>query len=280
MRFVGFAFVVAVLFAITYMAMGMRADPVTNIEPASGGQATYTGTLTYLDRMAISPDAQLEIQIIDDQGATVADTRRPLNGAQVPVPFSISVDADRLTNGNYYLIGAITQPDGMARVTNKVSLDFTAVGDHVIGQLMTNRVNLNEANNDSSDEAGTESSDANPESSSDSQPYHNVTWRLSDLNGIAILPDSRATLVLGPDGRLHGNGGCNNIGGGYVINGDQLEVQPNMFSTMMACPGGVAEQEGQFTQQLVGTHTMIMDGDTMMLQTGDGRTLKFVKVSE
>lgn len=275
MRFIGFAVVLAGLAAITVMAMGMRPDKINSIEPASGGQATYSGTLTYMDRMALLPDAQLEVQIVDESGDTIADNRRPLNGAQVPVAFSISVDTDRFTPGsNYYLIGALTQSNQIARVTDKVSLDFTQAGNHVLGELMTRRVDLS----DSDEGADTESSDTMSDDSSN--PYIGTTWRLSDLNGIAILPDSRAMLVLGPDGRLHGNGGCNNIGGGYVLNGNTLEIQPNMFSTMMACPDGIDAQERDFTQSLVGTHTLMLDGDTMILQTGDGRTLKFVKVPE
>ncbi|NTV71812.1 MAG: hypothetical protein HGA71_16910 [Azonexaceae bacterium] len=52
-----------------------------------------TGTVSYLARIALPPNAILKIRIQSGQ-RTLADQRYELNGAQVPIPFSATVDRD------------------------------------------------------------------------------------------------------------------------------------------------------------------------------------------
>lgn len=51
------------------------------------------GSVTYLARIALPPDAILSIRILAGQ-RTLVEQRYELNGAQVPIPFSATVDRD------------------------------------------------------------------------------------------------------------------------------------------------------------------------------------------
>ena len=51
--------------------------------------------MTYLARIALPPEALLKIRIQSGQ-RTLVDQRYELNGAQVPIPFSATVDRDLL----------------------------------------------------------------------------------------------------------------------------------------------------------------------------------------
>lgn len=50
-----------------------------------------TGTLAYPQRIALPPDAMVVVQATGADGAVLAETRQPTNGAQVPLPFSLDL---------------------------------------------------------------------------------------------------------------------------------------------------------------------------------------------
>jgi len=74
------------------------AGTTTAPPSASGSFIDIAGKVTYLARIALPTDATLTIRI-DDTGRpgkplTLAEQRYALNGAQVPIPFSATVDRD------------------------------------------------------------------------------------------------------------------------------------------------------------------------------------------
>lgn len=69
------------------------AAPQTAAQPAASSFIDIAGSVTYLARIALPPNAILKIRIQSGQ-RTLADQRYELNGAQVPIPFSATVDRD------------------------------------------------------------------------------------------------------------------------------------------------------------------------------------------
>ncbi len=57
----------------------------------------------------------------------------------------------------------------------------------------------------------------------------------------------------GSDGDMNGNGGCNNFGGSYKLNGQRLIIGPIM-STKKACMGDIMKQEAAFFRALQNAH--------------------------
>lgn len=58
--------------------------------PATAEPATVTATLTYRERIALPPDAQLLAEVRDGDGRLLATTRQPTAGAQVPLPVTVT----------------------------------------------------------------------------------------------------------------------------------------------------------------------------------------------
>jgi heat shock protein HslJ len=52
---------------------------------------SLTGSATYLDRMALPPDATLMLEVTAPDGALVAEARIPTEGRQVPIPFALDL---------------------------------------------------------------------------------------------------------------------------------------------------------------------------------------------
>ncbi len=60
---------------------------------AAQDSSTLTGTVTYLDRMALPADALLVVEVIAPDGSLAAEARLPTEGRQVPIPFAVELAA-------------------------------------------------------------------------------------------------------------------------------------------------------------------------------------------
>lgn len=60
-------------------------------------ERTVTGTLTYLARIALPPDALVVTALRDGFGTTLAEARYATDGAQVPLPFTLTAPGDTET---------------------------------------------------------------------------------------------------------------------------------------------------------------------------------------
>jgi putative lipoprotein len=96
---------------------------IAPVPPQPAPQATsssfidITGSVTYLARIALPPDAVLSIRLQAGR-RTLVEQRYDLNGAQVPIPFSATVDRD--------LIGKKQQVTVSARITSGGQLLFVS----------------------------------------------------------------------------------------------------------------------------------------------------------
>lgn len=85
-----------------------------NTAPSREGQTRLdrlTGTIIYRERIALPPDAMVEVRIVDvslmDAPAeTIALARFASEGRQVPLPFAIDYDPARIIAGRRYTLQA------------------------------------------------------------------------------------------------------------------------------------------------------------------------------
>ncbi len=93
-------------------------------------------------------------------------------------------------------------------------------------------------------------------------------WKLVELRGQPVKTVRKdAYMILKNDGRVQGNGGCNGMGGSYVLKEpNRLSFGP-MISTMMACA------EGMDTEQ--GLHAVLEQADSYVI--GDNGQLQLLK---
>ncbi|MGH9846718.1 MAG: META domain-containing protein, partial [Blastocatellia bacterium] len=104
--------------------------------------------------------------------------------------------------------------------------------------------------------------------------FENTYWKLMELNGnpVAVVDNQReAHFRLDPkEKRVQGSGGCNQIGGSYEVNGEQLRFS-QMFTTKMACQQGM-DTEQEFLKALGATTGFKLSGENLELY-GDGKLL-------
>ncbi len=88
---------------------------------------TITGSLTYRARLALPPDSQSVVELRDaavPDGPVIAEQRRALAGAQVPVPFELEVPRFRLSDGGTYVFrGAIATGGRVSWLSDPVTID-------------------------------------------------------------------------------------------------------------------------------------------------------------
>lgn len=105
----------------------------------------------------------------------------------------------------------------------------------------------------------------------------NITWQLEELNQSGIIDNSHITLLFGDENQMSGNSGCNRYMGQYNLEGESLNINPHIASTMMACSVDLLmQQEKLFLEVLANMKNFNVDETgALILQGDDGQTLKF-----
>ncbi len=103
----------------------------------NSSQATVTGTVTYLQRIALQPDAVVTVRIEDVSKAdTIAEVIGEqviqTDGAQVPIPFEVAYDPDQIEeNHSYSLRVRIEDSAGKLLWINDTSVPVITRGNPV-----------------------------------------------------------------------------------------------------------------------------------------------------
>jgi heat shock protein HslJ len=107
-----------------------------------------------------------------------------------------------------------------------------------------------------------------------------TSWKLVSFgpkdSPTPALADAAATLTFDKDGKLNGNGGCNNFFGDYKVSGSQVTFGA-VGATMMACVEPIMQQESAVVQVLAGTADAKIDGDTLTIVSSDGASVLVFK---
>ena len=88
--------------------------------PGPGGEGLVSGTVTYRQRIALSPTAVVEVKLLDvsradGQAITIAEQRIQPEGRQVPIAFELRYDPSRIQQRRQYVIQARILEDGRVR---------------------------------------------------------------------------------------------------------------------------------------------------------------------
>ena len=107
-------------------------DVVTPAQP--GADASVSGTVTYRERIALSPDAVVTVQLRDtsyaDAASVLISEQIISNPGQVPIDFELRYVSDEIDDRNTYSIRAvITESDGRMAFTNDTAYDVITRGN-------------------------------------------------------------------------------------------------------------------------------------------------------
>jgi heat shock protein HslJ/uncharacterized lipoprotein NlpE involved in copper resistance len=110
----------------------------------------------------------------------------------------------------------------------------------------------------------------------------NTYWRITRLRTVELAADQRRRepylLLLADQPRFAGTVGCNQMLGGVEIAGDTIRFRPGP-STMMACPPPIDAQERLFVEVLGSVASWRIDGRTLALRDGAGRTVALLEAA-
>ena len=101
-------------------------------------------------------------------------------------------------------------------------------------------------------------------------------WELTHLGNEPVKPQEKQSLphiILHKDKqRVSGFGGCNNLSGTYVLEGEKLSFD-KMASTLMACIPPAMELESSVNKMLEQVKVWKIEGERLELLDGDGKSL-------
>lgn len=98
-------------------------------------------------------------------------------------------------------------------------------------------------------------------------------WLITEINGKPVIAGSSPGLNFETEGKVNGNGSCNQFFGGYQLSGEGLTVG-SVGASMMMCDDALMDQEGQILTLLKELAGFGISGDgKLILRTNDGRTL-------
>jgi putative lipoprotein len=248
-----------------------------SLGPLGWGQsdepAAVTGTVAYLQRSALPPDAVVTVQLQDvsvqDRPAKiVAEVKVPTEGKQVPIPFRIPYTSAQIDSTHSYSVRATIAVGGDIMFTSASAYPVITRGAPSEVAIMVQPVSA---------------SPAPTSSHSATAKLKGTHWKLIELGGnpVAALPGvSEANLVLGVDEQwLSGSGGCNRLVGGYKLHQRSLHFRADGL-TSMACLEPLMKQEQAFVKALQATTSYGIVGGTLELRDGERVLAKFKSSTE
>ncbi len=233
--------------------------------PASAApKAELSGTATYRERIALSPNAVFEATLEDASRSDAPPVEiahvREAQPSRVPIAFTIRYDARRVNRGGRYNVRATISERGQVRWNGVTSYRMRGGRGHESRvSILMHR--MREPNNP--------------------PPPSRVVAGLTDTRWRAIQIGNRVISV-GPRERepwmeldshvqrVTGSGGCNRMSGSYEAGHGMLRFGP-LISTKMACVS--METENAFFHALERTRGYRLHDRTLSLTDDMGRVL-------
>lgn len=223
--------------------------------PAFAGEVTLTGTVTYYERIAMPPDARLQVTLVKQADATPvvgASSSIPAIGG-VPISFTLNLRSEAVeTDRAYGLLAEISSAGRvMFRNTQPVQVDLQAPAPVDIV------VNFSPAPpHDPPQEQPTPMPPPMPPSD-----LLDTSWKVTSIGGNPVTGSRALTLSVASDHQVGGSAGCNNYFTEVrIAEQGKLSFGPPA-ATRMACDPAIMAQEAAYFTALVAVSAYEL-GDT------------------
>ncbi|MEM1079673.1 MAG: YbaY family lipoprotein [Pseudomonadota bacterium] len=211
-------------------------------------------TAAYLERIALPPNAQLEVELLDTSRMDVAAIRiASQRVAMTRMPMTVTLPYDP---------GVID-----ARMTYTVAARIHSEGRVVFRTTQAHPV-LTRGAGQSVDLILKQAGAASPLTA---PTLNGIAWQLIALNGVALAGDVVPTLELAEGGGASVFAGCNRFSGRVEIGPEAMVFPSPMAGTKMACPAPRDALEREMIQALEATRRFAVSGgsSTPMLRLLD-----------
>jgi uncharacterized lipoprotein YbaY/heat shock protein HslJ len=254
-------------------------------ELASGqveGSAVITGTVAYLQRSALAPDAVVKVQLQDvslqDAPAKiVAEVKVPSAGRQVPIPFRIPYLPANINPAHSYVVRATIAAHGEEMFTSTSAYPVITRGAPTTDvMVMVQPVSARSLGTPPEKAAATKEQ-CRPRKDDITAKLEGTRWDLIELDGQPLVAAASvpANLFLNADEKkLSGSSGCNVLVGSYKLYRSSLHFMP-VGLTKMACPESLMNQEQAFLHALSATTSYCVMSETLALHSGERVLARF-----
>lgn len=233
-----------------------------------------TGTVSYRERIALPPDAVVDVKLSDvslqDIAAPViAETTIATAGRQVPLRFELRYDPMKLVPGQTYAIRAsIRSGDGLLFTTDAAHRVIPRGNPGEIDLILV-RVSP----------AGGQGNVGAPVGQTWPARLWGTSWRLEDLGGAGVLDRPQATLEFPEPGKAAGSGSCNRFLGSVDVRGDSITFGA-LGSTRMSCAEAVGMQEARYLEALRNAERIAVVGSALSIYSrGMDKPLRFTRIA-
>lgn len=237
-------------------------------DAAEGGtKSKVSGTVTYRERMALPPDAVLQVRLEDvsraDAPATVLGEQTiQLAGRQVPIPFEIEYDPSKIQNDGRYNVRGQISVAGKLMFSSTTANPVLTQGAGSAPAIVLQRTTEGAAAADSA--------------------LINTYWKVTEIQGKPVVVrehQSEPHIILqAEESRFVGSGGVNRVLGTFTVNGQSLTLAPGPM-TLMAGPPEAMAQEQAFVDAIKTVTGFSVSGDKLTMLAGEKPVLKFTAVA-
>jgi putative lipoprotein len=226
--------------------------------PAAAEDITFSGEVSYRERIALPPGAQLRVTLVSLPGASpiAAATANIEARGGVPLQFVLDVRSAVIKPADRYGLMAEIRRHGRTLFRNlqAVPVDATMPAHTLITVALL------------PEPEGEAPIEARPAAAS---PLLDAVWMVTSVGGDPILPQSKVSFSITADQRVGGNGGCNSYFAEAEFEIQPLSIGP-IAGTRMACAPEIMAQESRFFAALGAISGYEVAGNTLRLVDAAG----------
>lgn len=250
--------------------LGVLAVVAASAAPSqddAAAQPKITGTVSYRERIALPPDASVQVRLDDvsqpeASPRRIAETTVATAGRQVPIPFELPYSAADIVAGRRYVVRAKIVSDGKTLFSTKTPYPVITRGAPTRLEILVQQ--------------GGGGRPGRPKAAPSGEGLTGVEWKLVTIGTApALAPPQGQTahLTLDPAQKsIAGSTGCNRYSGRYDLADGGLHLNPGAM-TMMACQDEAARQEQAFVEALRSTAGYRLADGSLELLDAEGRVL-------
>ncbi len=256
-----FRFLFLMISLLGFVLIGCAARGA-RVPGSANSEGMVRGSVAYRERMALPPDAIVEVQLSDvslQDVATqvIAEITVLPKGLQVPLPFELRYDPRKIQPNHTYVVRATIRSGEQMIFTTDKAYPVITQGNPTQVDVWLKQVS-EELDSGSSGLLGT-------------------AWRLEDLGGAGVLDRAEATLEFPEVGKVTGSGSCNRFFGNVEIFGESLKFGP-LGSTRMTCTETIGKQEAEYLKALRDAERFSLDGSMLLIYSkGMEKPLRFTR---
>ena len=101
-------------------------------------------------------------------------------------------------------------------------------------------------------------------------PLVGTEWLLNEMQGKQLVHDSVVTATFGEDNLVQGASGCNDYSTLYRTDGDAMEIDPDIHSTLEECEEAIMAVESLYLASLQKVKSFEIEAEVLFMRDGDG----------